>query len=108
MNKTAKKKWLKALRSEDYKQGTGCLKRVNENGATYCCLGVLMDTLGTRWRKVAGANYLAYRGGSVATLSPDVKRQVGLSDDVENKLIEMNDTKRRSFKQIAGYIERYL
>lgn len=108
MNKTAKKKWLKALRSGDYKQGSGCLKRVNENGTTYCCLGVLIDTLGTRWKKVAGRTHLACRGNAVAALPADIKRQVGLSDKVESKLIEMNDQKGRSFKQIARYIERYL
>ncbi len=39
MNPTVKEKWVKALRSGEYNQGTGCLR--SDNG--HCCLGVLCD-----------------------------------------------------------------
>lgn len=39
MNSTVKEKWLKALRSGEYKQGYGCLK----SGDEFCCLAVLSD-----------------------------------------------------------------
>lgn len=39
MNPEIKKKWVEALRSNQYKQGGGALRRDN----TYCCLGVLCD-----------------------------------------------------------------
>jgi len=41
MHKGIKKKWLKALRSGDYKQTQGRLK----NHERYCCLGVLCDVV---------------------------------------------------------------
>lgn len=40
MNKEIKEKWVAALRSGEYKQGTGCLHDTNDS---YCCLGVLCD-----------------------------------------------------------------
>lgn len=44
MNKEIKKLWVEALRSGKYKQGTGRLSRVDDNGVTrMCCLGVLCD-----------------------------------------------------------------
>ena len=41
MNKDVKEKWVKALRSGEYKQGCGVLHNSSEN--TFCCLGVLTD-----------------------------------------------------------------
>jgi len=40
MKKEIKEKWLTALRSGKYKQGTGCLK---DSKDCFCCLGVLTD-----------------------------------------------------------------
>jgi hypothetical protein len=39
MNLDVKSKWLKALRSGEYRQTTSCLRR----GDGFCCLGVLTD-----------------------------------------------------------------
>ena len=39
MNSKIKQQWLEALRSGEYKQGSGCLKSDDE----FCCLGVLSD-----------------------------------------------------------------
>jgi hypothetical protein len=41
MNKEIAEKWIKALRSGDYKQGSDVLHNTSNN--TYCCLGVLCD-----------------------------------------------------------------
>lgn len=42
-----KAKWLEALRSGRYAQGRGALCRVKPDGSrSFCCLGVLADTLG--------------------------------------------------------------
>lgn len=44
MNPEVKKKWLTALRSGKYRQGTDCLKQEGADGRPlYCCLGVLCD-----------------------------------------------------------------
>lgn len=36
-------KWVDALRSEKYQQGTGCLKQTKNQQDKFCCLGVLAD-----------------------------------------------------------------
>lgn len=43
MNKNIKKRWVAALRSGDYPQGTGYLQTVDKHGSRFCCLGVLCD-----------------------------------------------------------------
>ena len=42
MDDTVKQKWLDALRSGDYEQGIGALRKANGTD-TFCCLGVLCD-----------------------------------------------------------------
>lgn len=44
MNPEIKAKWVAALRSGEYKQTTGVLTEVNDDGTTsHCCLGVLCE-----------------------------------------------------------------
>jgi hypothetical protein len=43
MHPELKKKWLEALRSGEYKQGQGCLRKSTSEGDKFCCLGVLTD-----------------------------------------------------------------
>lgn len=44
MNQEIKKLWIEALRSGKYKQATGRLSKIDDNGVTrMCCLGVLCD-----------------------------------------------------------------
>ena len=44
MNPEIKQKWLDALRSGEYEQTSGALKKVDDEGNySYCCLGVLCD-----------------------------------------------------------------
>lgn len=38
-----KTRWLAALRSGDYTQGTGVLRKQSPGGVTHCCLGVLTE-----------------------------------------------------------------
>lgn len=46
------KKWVKALRSCKYKQGTGTLKQYNSKGkAEHCCLGVLCELYNKEMKK---------------------------------------------------------
>jgi hypothetical protein len=112
-----KRIWLKALRSGEYKQGTGTLcdlrttfdKDWNQkHGLAYCCLGVLK-------RAVTGKNDFKNK-----ILGKDFARKVGLSPPVKDPhyghmivhetatLVRMNDEAGYSFKQIANWIERNL
>lgn len=43
MDEKLKAQWIAALRSGNYTQGQGQLRRTEWGDATYCCLGVLCD-----------------------------------------------------------------
>lgn len=97
-----KKKWIEALRSGDYMQGRSAL---NERGR-FCCLGVLCEAAGIK--AVTIWNETKAYDGKTTCLSRELKKRFHINDAVENKLIDMNDNKMRSFKQIANYIARWL
>lgn len=56
MKADIKRRWVEALRSGEYEQGTGALRQLDEDGKVvgYCCLGVLCDVvkddLGIDWQ----------------------------------------------------------
>ncbi len=79
-----KDKWVAALRSGEYRQGTFQLK--SQKGY-YCCLGVL--------------NHVINYG------QPEHHGQLnGLLDrSTQNRLIFLNDQTVKSFDEIASYIE---
>lgn len=92
MNKKLKQKWIKALRSGEFKQCTGQLKapKVKE----YCCLGVLCNI-------AKDTRNIESRGGLL-------KRQLKAFDlpaEKENMLICMNDYQGLDFNTIADWIE---
>lgn len=109
MNPDIKAKWLEALRSGKYKQGTGALRY----GDAFCCLGVLCDVSkqGT-WLPIDNVyDPDAYRfvtpDGSDArgVLSLPMKEWSSLGHELSHKLISMNDA-GHSFAEIADVIER--
>jgi hypothetical protein len=114
MRKSIKNKWVKALRSGKYKQGTGQLHSENEEGKSFCCLGVLatiVDPYQKTWEPTNG--YFADEESPGEWESPRHAVQArllgkgGLGVGVAKKLGKFND-KGKSFKWIASYIERYL
>lgn len=100
MNKEMKEKWVEALRSGEYNQGKGRLRQANQYGSYYCCLGVLRDL------------YPNLIKGQNGALSPEDRKQIGISAIVQGKLINMNDglyrEKPTPFCKIADYIEKNL
>jgi hypothetical protein len=105
MNKKVIKKWVKALRSGKYKQGTGKLRDEENN---FCCLGVLTD-LYIKKNKLKWNNGISFHydfRGQCFTLTKEVVDWVMLDHDIESELIHMNDNKV-TFKEIADYIEEY-
>jgi hypothetical protein len=114
MNKRLKAKWVKALRSGEYKQGEGTLMCIGgdaENGwdgtlRTHCCLGVL--------KECALDRKLSEKEGNAELLSNRYAIKLGLEnkgakendpDSMQEKLARMNDG-GQSFKQIATWIEK--
>lgn len=99
MNPKHKKTWIKALESGNYHQGIGQLKHnTGGNNYKYCCLGVA--------ERVCLEMHNSNINGE--TLSTYSKEKLKISDAAQNRLIELNDNKRLSFKEIAKWIRRNL
>jgi hypothetical protein len=104
--KAFKNKWLKALRSGEYKQGDGKLWNKKDN--TYCCLGVAGKLCGvvglsapSRWEFLDFKENKNLRG---KTRVPEIIQGIHGVADI---LAGMND-RGDSFKVIANYIEKNL
>ncbi len=129
MNADVKKAWLEALRSGEYKQAQGTLRRED----SYCCLGVLCDVYrksginnDANWRRNESTltyNFTAGLTGGVAFVpptpvidwaemnydDPDVDYQDPVSGFPRTiALTSCNDDLKLSFNQIADLIEKQL
>jgi hypothetical protein len=101
-----KKKWVKALRSGKYKQGTDALRSVTpEEGTRYCCLGVACH--------VAGASGIKNKelisndeNGKIKSINkvPAILRG---EEGVPLVLARYND-RGKTFAQLADVIEKHL
>lgn len=98
MNFKLKDKWVTALRSGKYEQGSGRLR----NGDKFCCLGVLCDVIDpTGWNLLnSWTSHDNHQDNHKVSINvvPDV---------IQNVLIKMNDSpsNKRSFNDIADWIE---
>lgn len=131
------KKWIAALRSGEYKQGTGSLHSAGAEGEpdTYCCLGVATVVAMAdgcpiqRKTKPDCGSYAYYETDPKANVSgilpPAVVKWLGLEgrDETEGSVvfdneaghygkevrdaISANDVKRWSFDQIADKLEEH-
>lgn len=109
MNQRYKQKWIDALRSKKYKQGT---HELQGGPNTFCCLGVLCDISDAAHK--AESKYANGWFNRDIPLECNLKR-FGLDDDdtddkisVVQRLINMNDDKKWSFRRIATWIEKNL
>lgn len=97
LTRELKSKWVKALESGDYRQGTGAL--YDETVGTYCCLGVLGEVCGVK-------------GNPDDTFLQDGRKRsrvCGLSMKVQLELASMNDGmngSQKTFAEIAAYIRK--
>lgn len=106
MNPVVKTKWVAALRSGQYRQGTGYLC---DAGINYCCLGVLAATLGYAPTDLGEETFLTINmmeSSGLTTNDPIVQVDLGTADMVE--LSRLNDEEDYSFYQIADLIEAQL
>lgn len=108
MKAEVKEKWVKALRSRQFKQGAGHLKKETINGKLeYCCLGVLHEVDGGKWHKGITKYSTGARScdsSSHTKLRGKFKR--GLTADESSHLMKMNDEDEKKFYQIANWIEK--
>lgn len=84
LTNSQKEVWLTALRSGQYKQGYHQLYASGE----YCCLGVLNE--------VCGLGFEGEKGGL---------ENVCLPQNVQGRLITLNDESGKDFADIADFIE---
>lgn len=95
-----KEKWVAALRSGEYKQGTGYLK----NGNCYCCLGVACVISGI---PIEPKQRFIYTADGIPELIQGIN---GVADDLSrmNDGNQMQNARPLSFAEIANYIETNL
>jgi len=124
-----KASWLANLRSGDYAQTRGLLRRdvaVEGIPAGYCCLGVLADSIiesplgeGMGWMKTDNRDLGGYFGRegvtnrfsddvTAGTLPDWIREVIGLDSNAADHLIRMNDRFNRSFDEIATWVEENL
>lgn len=107
MNLEARDKWVAALRSGEYRQGTGNLCRREGDELCMCALGVLIDcTQQPEWR-AHGTFLLPYKNG----LNQETRliyESLGLDTLQVRYSITMNDKHKMSFGEIADYVEENL
>jgi hypothetical protein len=133
MNDNAKK-WVEALRSDKFEQGTGKLiQPTDDGGVKHCCLGVLcevyMEENNTLDRGEHDENYFSAAEGLAyeEALPPEVKEWAGLRTNYgafyyqdiaarlkaeeiagalgNDNLVDLNDGAKWTFEQIADFIE---
>jgi len=113
MNPQIKQKWVSALRSGEYQQTKGFLRK--EDG--FCCLGVLCDLYGkennVEWEPLTQYKNAYVFQYKVADLPPSVVEWAGVEDSNPyvnggiGTLSGLND-RGSTFEQIAYVIEEHL
>jgi hypothetical protein len=110
MPKDLKDKWVKALRSGEYKQGRGTL--YTPSTKSFCCLGVLEHIcLNGEVETYEYGNGLKQFKGMPSVQFYDAHGISG-RDATEARLTQMNDgtedKKPKSFKAIARFIDKHV
>lgn len=113
MKRALRDRWIKALRSGRYKQTTGQLGAVDTQTGKpcYCCLGVLAKVAACEkiidTPKLSDGEMYLPEGDSARNdeLPAHIRREVGLTPKQHKRLIELNDDRGYSFREIADYIE---
>jgi len=112
-----RKAWLEALRSGEFRQGTGYLCQNDPNNEKedsplfFCCLGVACEKVLGLTRERRGDFVWKYDTEDEEYFYIDTELMsaqriaLGLSDKNVAELIEMNDTQCASFEEIANFIE---
>jgi len=113
INVELKNKWLAALRSGDYVQGNTFLLKDGK----YCCLGVLCELAAKdNSRIIVGPgdrdDSIAFDSFAntvpISVMSQLITHNLPLYDVMWGTAIRMNDKERKTFPEIADYLERAL
>ena len=111
-NKEAIMKWIAALESGEYKQGTGVLHRVIDDKHSYCCLGVACEIVKDELElPVVLASedtdrYQYGKDGTTGYFPCEVLHHYDIAYNMQEELISMNDTGNKSFIEIAEFLRK--
>jgi hypothetical protein len=117
MDNVWKERWVNALRSGDFKQVNNVLTQLeNGNVVGHCCLGVLAEVYVQHDGDVTVTEDEESRYYKFGDMTPPLSGILGaaaynvfdFSPGVESTLIGMNDDERKSFAEIADWIEENL
>lgn len=110
-----KAKWVAALRSGEYMQGSGRLRRPDDN--SFCCLGVLCNIHAQKHPAVASQErYACQYLGAECYLPDEVVKWAGLVSRIGGRVVidgcsgtlPMHNDSGKTFAQIADAIEAQL
>ena len=102
--KTLKQKWLDALRSGKYKQGTGAFQK---NLGAFCALGVLADLIDNKyWKCFEDDDGVYVRWAGVGQVDDYERLNKYVSPFYVSTIFVDNDRRGKSFSEIADYIEK--
>ena len=102
MNKEIKKEWVKWLKSGAYDQcRLGLCIQKSDGGYGFCCLGVLTNI----YHEEHGTGFSHFGKGY---LPDEVSLWAELGTFKQLELVHLNDEKRKSFDEIADYIQENL
>lgn len=104
-------KWVAALRSGDYDQGTGELTvgREDKKEFAYCCLGVACKSVGmpdNSLHPYSSLGQAKHSETNVFKLSGIPIELIGT--DLEASLMDINDYEDYTFLEIADWIEEHV
>jgi len=117
MKQDFRDKWVAALRSGEYKQGSGSLHVVNGDTHEWCCVGVACDVLigmgatiphglvfedGNVYHYDAQCEMVSYASAIMIGLEHGKLRTLAAMNDGDNELLPS------TFMEIADYIEKEL
>jgi hypothetical protein len=106
MDQVIKEKWVKALRSGEFKQIQNRLGCLNHG---MCCLGVLTHIQGvdlTGYYESYDEYDGEYKDEWAYKEEPPTEYMAGITTDQSLILMDMNDEQRKSFVEIADYVEK--
>lgn len=102
--------WFNALTSGWYDQGTGVMKRVQDDKSEYCCMGVACEVLepavleqdDTSTSMIASLGFrISDEGVQHTYLPPSLNERLGLTEEDNEMLAQLNDSYLFTFKEIA-------
>lgn len=104
--KKFKEKWLTALRSGKYKQGEGDMLTKGKND-TFCCLGVGCKVIGLSIKQINNNGFPTDEINRMPNYFAH-ERNVNWQEQLAYMNDGVNGIKKKSFKQIANWIEKNL